>query len=193
MHPSLFPWGVRPVRRLGDPPPPAWANPSSPGVCSSADPGCLHAQGSPRLPSPHVGGFPQTTSALWWLIRVAAREGRTGCRFGGGRSSAEAATHFTDKDTKIARGRSRLYLSQECRLALPGLVQRGWGWAVMWSEDPWAVGQRTLNQTAWGLQAWGDALSGHRFVPIWKEKESETAERTKLSVGKGPWGRCGVH
>lgn len=144
-------------------------------------------------PRPTWGGFPQTTSALWWLIRVAAREGRTGCRFGGGRSSAEAATHFTDKDTKIARGRSRLYLSQECRLALPGLVQRGWGWAVMWSEDPWAVGQRTLNQTAWGLQAWGDALSGHRFVPIWKEKESETAERTKLSVGKGPWGRCGVH
>lgn len=34
------------------------------------------------------------------------------------------------------------------------------------------------------------ALSGHRFVPIWKEKESETAERTRLSVGKeGPLGQ----
>lgn len=33
-------------------------------------------------------------------------------------------------------------------------------------------------------------MSGHRFVPIWKEKESETAERTRLSVGKeGPLGQ----
>lgn len=78
VHPSLFPWGVRPVRRLGGPPPTSLGRYVCsgslflPGSWLSARPVPTSAALAPR------GGFPQAASALWWLLWVAARERRTG-------------------------------------------------------------------------------------------------------------------
>lgn len=86
---------------------------------------------------------------------------------------------------KATRGRSRLYLSLECRLALPGLVQRGWGWAAMWLEDPWAVARdpESASLGTGGVGGW---------VAPWVVTVLFPSGRRSLKPQRGPgcqWGK----
>lgn len=98
-------------------------------------------------------------------------------------------THFTGKDTKATRGRSRLCLPQGCRLAL----LRGGQYCGQRTLGLQGKERIRLNQPAWGLEVWGmgSTLSCHCLVLIWKE--SEVTERTRLSMGNRAWGRYVVH
>lgn len=74
-HPSPLPWRggatCPPLSAIHRPP--AGASSPSPGLCFSANPGCLYpALTQPPAPLP---AFLQARSALWCLLRVAARKG----------------------------------------------------------------------------------------------------------------------